>query len=82
MSAPTCARTLAILSFHKIGAPSDREWNTWFYIPEKVFIDQLVWLRKNDWDVIGIHDFLRGLSDPGSLHERSALLTFDDGTSR
>src|SRR5215469_1068614 len=79
MSAPACARSLAILSFHKIGAPSDHEWNTWSYIPEKVFIDQLEWLRKNDWDVIGIHDFLRGLSDPGSLHERSVLLTFDDG---
>jgi len=79
MSAPTYARTLAILSFHKIGAPSDHEWDTWFYIPEKVFIDQLEWLRKNDWDVIGIHGFLRGLSDPGSLHEHSVLLTFDDG---
>ena len=79
MSAPTCAPSLAILSFHKIGAPSDPEWDTWFYIPEKVFIKQLEWLCKNDWDVIGIHDFLRGLSDPASLHERSALLTFDDG---
>lgn len=72
-------RTLAVLSFHKIGRPSVPEWDTWFYIPEEVFATQLRWLRTNDWHVLSAGEFLRGLLDPGTLPERSALLTFDDG---
>jgi peptidoglycan/xylan/chitin deacetylase (PgdA/CDA1 family) len=72
-------RILAILSFHKIGAPSIPEWETWFYIPESIFVLQLEWLRINQWHVIGMGDFLHGLAEPDSLAERSVLLTFDDG---
>lgn len=72
-------RTLAVLSFHKIGKPSVPEWDTWFYIPEDVFTAQLDWLRTNGWHVLQAGEFLRGLLDPGTLPERSALLTFDDG---
>ena len=71
--------TVAVLSFHKIGVPSIPEWDTWFYIPEHVFVAQLEWLRTNGWHVVAIADFIRGLADPDSLAERTALLTFDDG---
>src|SRR5229473_133549 len=79
MSSSVYLRSLAILAFHKIGAPSDPEWETWFYIPENIFLEQLETLRRNHWQVIGIDDFVSGLSDPKSLPDRSALLTFDDG---
>jgi peptidoglycan/xylan/chitin deacetylase (PgdA/CDA1 family) len=72
-------RTLAILSFHKIGKPSVAEWDTWFYISEDVFAAQLNWLRTNGWHVLSAGGFLRGLLEPDTLPERSALLTFDDG---
>jgi peptidoglycan/xylan/chitin deacetylase (PgdA/CDA1 family) len=72
-------RTIAILSFHKIGVPSIAEWDTWFYIAEDIFAAQLEWLRTNHWHVIGMAEFLRGLSEPDSLPQKSALLTFDDG---
>jgi len=70
---------VAVLSFHKIGVPSIPEWDTWFYIPEHIFCAQLEWLRTNQWRVVTITDFLRGLAEPNSLAERTALLTFDDG---
>ena len=71
-------RILAILGFHKIGkAPAG--WDTWFYIPEATFVEQLSYLRASDWQVIDAAAFLRGLDAPDSLPERSALLTFDDG---
>lgn len=79
MSSPAYPRSLAILSFHKIGMPSDPDWETWFYIPDRIFQEQLEAVRRNDWKVIGVDDFVRGLSEPDSLPERSALLTFDDG---
>jgi len=75
----SAGRTVAVLSFHKIGEPSDPRWYSWFCIPETVFATQLNWLRMNDWSVISMERFLQSLSDPELLPERSALLTFDDG---
>lgn len=72
-------RTVAILSYHKIGKPSIPDWDTWFHIPEKIFANQLSYLRDNDWQVIGLEDFLTSLTIPESLPPRSVLLTFDDG---
>lgn len=72
-------RTLAILGFHKIGEPPPNGWETWFYIPEAVFVDYLSYLHENGWQVIDLAAFLRGLAEPDSLPERAALLTFDDG---
>ena len=31
------ARTLAMLAYHKIGAPAPGGWETWNYIPEETF---------------------------------------------
>jgi peptidoglycan/xylan/chitin deacetylase (PgdA/CDA1 family) len=72
-------RSLAILGYHKIGAPPAHGWDTWFYIPEPVFADQLAWLREHEWEVIDVERFLRGLEEPDSLPQRAALITFDDG---
>lgn len=72
-------RIVAILSYHKIGKPSVPDWDTWFHIPETIFANQLSCLRENGWHVIGLEDFLRSLTVPDSLPQRSALLTFDDG---
>jgi peptidoglycan/xylan/chitin deacetylase (PgdA/CDA1 family) len=71
-------KTLAILAYHKIGkAPGG--WDTWFYIPEDVFVEQLRYLLANRWQVIDVAAFLRGLETPESLPTRAALVTFDDG---
>ncbi|HLH63582.1 MAG TPA: polysaccharide deacetylase family protein [Ktedonobacteraceae bacterium] len=72
-------KVLAILSYHKIGKPAVPDWDTWFHIPEAIFANQLSYLRENSWQVIGLEDFLRSLTAPDSLPERSVLLTFDDG---
>jgi len=72
-------RIVAILSYHKIGEPSVPDWNTWFHIPEAIFAEHLSCLRENGWHVIGLEDFLRSLTVPDSLPQRSVLLTFDDG---
>jgi peptidoglycan/xylan/chitin deacetylase (PgdA/CDA1 family) len=69
---------LAILGFHKIGEPPPDGWETWFYISEAVFVEQLSYLREEGWQVIDLSTFLKGLEAPKSLPERAALLTFDD----
>lgn len=72
-------RRLAVLGFHKVGAPPANGWETWFYIPETTFVAQLTALKDAGWQVIGADAFLRGLTAPETLPARSALLTFDDG---
>jgi peptidoglycan/xylan/chitin deacetylase (PgdA/CDA1 family) len=73
------ADALAVLSFHKIGEPPEDGWDTWFYIRESAFIEQLRRLRDENWQVIDAATFLRGLRQPECLPSRAALLTFDDG---
>jgi peptidoglycan/xylan/chitin deacetylase (PgdA/CDA1 family) len=75
----TNGRTLAILSFHKIGEPSSPGWDSWFYIPEMIFVSYLNYFKEHGWQVIDVNSFLRGLEAPDSLPERAVLLTFDDG---
>ena len=79
VSSRSNGRTLAILGFHKIGEPQPDGWETWFYIPEATFVEQLGYLREDGWQVIDLATFLEGLVAPGNLPERAALLTFDDG---
>lgn len=75
----TSPRLLAVLSFHKIGEPPPGGWETWFFISEATFVGYLSYLEENDWQVIDLETFLRGLTAPDGLPERAALLTFDDG---
>ncbi|HEX8218482.1 MAG TPA: polysaccharide deacetylase family protein [Chloroflexia bacterium] len=70
---------LAILGFHKVGAPPPGGWDTWFYVPEATFVGYLTYLREYGWEAISVESLLRGLAEPGSLPLRSALITFDDG---
>jgi|SRR5215208_2069547 len=79
VSIRSSSRTLAILGFHKIGEPPPDGWETWFYIPEATFVEQLSFLREDGWQVIDLASFLKGLAAPNSLPEWAALLTFDDG---
>ncbi len=72
-------RTLAILGFHKIGAPPADGWETWYYIPEATFAGYLGWLGEHGWRVIDVPTLLTGLKAPDTLPERAVLLTFDDG---
>ena len=71
-------RTLAILGYHKIGLwPGD--WKSWYYVSDETFAGHLRTLSEEDWHFLDISTFLRGLDEPDSLPERSALVTFDDG---
>lgn len=76
---PDLRPTVAILSYHKIGRPSMPEWDTWFYIPESTFCEQLALLQAEGWTAIDVMTFLKGLQAPETLPERAALVTFDDG---
>jgi peptidoglycan/xylan/chitin deacetylase (PgdA/CDA1 family) len=73
------SRNLAILGYHKVGEPPPGDWQTWFYVPEEIFVGHLSYLHEHGWQVIDILAFFRGITAPESLPERAALLTFDDG---
>ncbi len=71
-------RRLAVLGFHKIGAPPGGG-DSWFYVPEGTFERQLQWIEDQGWRVIDVGDFLAALAAPDALPVSSVLLTFDDG---
>jgi peptidoglycan/xylan/chitin deacetylase (PgdA/CDA1 family) len=73
------SRTLAILAYHKIGAPSPGGWDSWYYVPEGVFLRHLTILRDRGWEVIDADTLIRALDGSEELPRRTALLTFDDG---
>jgi peptidoglycan/xylan/chitin deacetylase (PgdA/CDA1 family) len=74
------SRTIvAVLGYHKIGQPPRGGWETWFYVPERIFREQLACLSERGWRVIDMPTLLRGLQEPEALPERAAVLTFDDG---
>jgi peptidoglycan/xylan/chitin deacetylase (PgdA/CDA1 family) len=70
---------LAILGYHKVGPPAPGGWETWYYVPESVFADQIAAIRESGWVPIDVAALLRALSGRQSLPERAALVTFDDG---
>jgi peptidoglycan/xylan/chitin deacetylase (PgdA/CDA1 family) len=70
---------LAVLGFHKVGAPPPGGWDTWFYVPEATFLGYLTYLREHGWEAISVDRLLFGMVEPGSLPARSVLITFDDG---
>ena len=72
-------RRLAILGYHKIGPSPVEDWDTWYYIPEAIFVDQLSFLHHSGWQVIDVARLLRGIEEPSTLPHRAALITFDDG---
>lgn len=72
-------KRIAVLSYHKIGTPAPGGWETWFYISEDVFAEQLAVLRGGGWQPVDMTTFVEGLIDPEGLPEQTALITFDDG---
>ena len=70
---------VAILGYHKVGRPPPSGWETWFYVPEAVFAEQLAAMRGGGWEPVDLATFLRALTKPEVLPERAALITFDDG---
>jgi peptidoglycan/xylan/chitin deacetylase (PgdA/CDA1 family) len=70
---------IAILSYHKVGPPPPGGWETWFYIPEAVFAEQLAALRDGGWQPVDLTTFVQGLTEPEGLPELTVLITFDDG---
>ena len=79
MENPSSQRSVAILSYHKIGHPAPGGWDTWYYVPEDVFRRQLEYLCDAGYRFIDLPALYRGLDDPAGLPEKSALITFDDG---
>jgi peptidoglycan/xylan/chitin deacetylase (PgdA/CDA1 family) len=71
--------TLAVLAYHKVGPPGPEAWETWYYVPEQVFADQIATLSACGWDVIDIGELRAALAGSSRLPERAALVTFDDG---
>ena len=55
------ARAVAVLAYHKVGPCGPDGWPTWFYVPEDIFSAQLRYLAENDWTVLDLEWFLRGL---------------------
>ena len=72
-------KALAVLGYHKIGPSPVGFPATWFYIPEETFTKHLTFLEEEQWEVIDLETFLRGLEHPETLPDRAVLLTFDDG---
>ena len=70
---------LAVLAFHKIGAPSDPDWPTWNYIPTDFFREMLAVVDASPWEPVDAARFRRGLDNPDNLPDRALLITFDDG---
>jgi peptidoglycan/xylan/chitin deacetylase (PgdA/CDA1 family) len=71
--------TLAVLGYHKVGPPGPSAWETWYYVPEQVFADQIATLSACGWETIDIGSLRAALAGTLRLPERAALITFDDG---
>ena len=70
---------LAVLAYHKIGAPPPGAWETWYSVPEPAFRAQLAYLSETGWQPLDAATLASGLANPETLPPRSALVTFDDG---
>jgi peptidoglycan/xylan/chitin deacetylase (PgdA/CDA1 family) len=73
------SQRIAVLGFHKIGAPADGSYPTWNYVSVHCFRGYLRQLSDDGWRVLSAEDFVALLDDVDRLPEKSALITFDDG---
>ena len=67
-----------ILGHHKIGPIPEGYWESWYYVPEAVFADQLRLLRERGYAFLDLQSFLDGIDRPEGLPPKSVLITFDD----
>lgn len=70
---------LAVLGYHKVGLPGPGGWESWYYVPQSVFAEQLAALRECGWEPVDADALLGALAGSRALPERAALITFDDG---
>jgi peptidoglycan/xylan/chitin deacetylase (PgdA/CDA1 family) len=73
------SRRIAVLGFHKIGAPADGSYPTWNYVSIDRFRSYLRQLSDDGWRVLSAEEFIALLDDVDRFPEKSALITFDDG---
>ena len=69
---------VAILSYHKVGAPPPEGWITWNYTPTAEFEAQIGWFASGGWTFLSGSEFIEGLKKPALLPRRGVLVTFDD----
>ena len=74
------AKKLAILGYHKIGAPSAGGWETWYYVPTATFEKQMRQLQDAGWCAIEASKLLAAIDTPDILPDRSVLITFDENS--
>jgi len=72
---------VAILSYHKIGAPPapPKGWESWYYVSGEGFERDLNWLSERGYRFISRDDLFAAIEKGGALPEKAALITFDDG---
>ncbi len=70
---------LAILGYHKVGPPGPEAWETWYYVPEAVFAEQIAAVRQCGWEPIDAAALRSALDGASTPPDRAALVTFDDG---
>src|SRR3954467_2727767 len=70
--------SVAILSYHKIGASPDPDWDSWYYVSREKFREDLRTLLRNDWRPVDLDTPLDAVEDPTVLDHPCALVTFDD----
>ena len=71
--------SVAILGYHKVGKPVPPAWETWYYVSEEVFADQLQLVLALGWEPIDAQRLVEALTGGAELPPRSVLVTFDDG---
>lgn len=67
----------AILMYHAFDA--NQENASRFVVPVECFAEQLEWLKRNEYNVIRLRDYLCGLEQGQLPPARTVILTFDDG---
>ncbi len=65
-----------ILMYHHV-APKIR--NSPYYVSPDIFEQQMAWLKVNNYNVISLDRFYRGVYEEELLPPRPVVLTFDDG---
>ena len=70
-------RTLTVLRFRSIGAPTLDDWLTSDRVPPKRLEEMLSWLFKMRWQGITAQQLVHGLELSSLLPERPLMVTFD-----
>lgn len=72
-------KNLTVISYHDIVPDVDLPIADPYSVSESQFINQLNWLKVNEYSVISFEDYIAAKSGKIALSPKSILLTFDDG---